>query len=143
MLYLWIKALHIISVIFWMAGLMYLPRLYVYHSKAVPGGEQEMALLGQERRLLKIIMTPAMLSALVFGLILVWHAIHTGTYGHWLSLKLALVTALMAYHGIMSADRKKFAGGERPRSEKTYRILNEVPALIIIAVVILAVVKPF
>ena len=139
----WIKALHVIAVIFWMAGMMYLPRLFVYHSQAVPNGEMEKALILQEHRLLKIIINPAMIIAFIFGVILV--AIrHDQLAGlSWLWVKLAAVFALFYIHGLLAGDRKKFARGERPRSEKFYRMLNEVPAFLIIIIVIMAIVEPF
>ena len=142
-LYVWAKALHLIAVIFWMAGLLYLPRLYVYHSGAKPGGELEAVLLIQERRLLKIIMNPSMIVAFILGLYLIVKNVAMGSLGLWLIIKLALVFGLMGYHMVMAGDRKKFERGERPRSEKTYRLLNEIPALVTIPVVILAIVKPF
>ena len=142
-LYIWAKALHLIAVIFWMAGLLYLPRLYVYHSGAKPGGELEAALLIQERRLSKIIMNPSMIVAFILGLYLIAKNVAMGSLGLWLIIKLALVFGLMGYHMVMAGDRKKFERGERPRSEKTYRLLNEIPALVTIPVVILAIVKPF
>jgi len=139
----WIRALHIISVIFWMAGMMYLPRLYVYHSMAKPGGEMEKALIQQERRLLKIIINPAMIAAFVFGAIMVvFRADQLGGFS-WLWVKLIAVFGLFYVHGLLAADRKKFARGERPRSEKFYRLLNEIPAFLIIIIVIMAVVEPF
>ncbi len=141
--YIWAKALHLIAVIFWMAGLLYLPRLFVYHSSAKPGGELEAALLIQERRLLKIIMNPAMIAAFILGLYLIRKNVAMGGLEIWLIIKLVLVFGLMGYHMVMAADRKKFERGERPRSEKTYRLLNEIPALVIIPVVILAIAKPF
>ena len=139
----WIKAIHVIAVIFWMAGMMYLPRLYVYHSQAIPDGEMEKALIGQEKRLLKIIINPAMIVAFLLGVILVALR-HDQLAGFsWLWVKLVGVVGLFYVHGILSADRKKFARGERPRSEKFYRMLNEVPALLIIIIVIMAMVEPF
>ena len=139
----WFKALHVIAVIFWMAGMMYLPRLYVYHSQAIPGGEMEKALIGQERRLLKIIINPAMIAAFIFGLVLVV-ARHDQLGGFsWLWVKLAAVFVMFYIHGVLAADRKKFERGERPRTEKFYRMLNEVPALLIIIIVIMAIVEPF
>lgn len=139
----WIKALHVIAVIFWMAGMMYLPRLYVYHSQAIPDGEMEKALIGQEYRLLRIIINPAMILAFIFGLILIWLRFDQLKSFSWLWVKLAAVFALFYIHGLLSADRKKFARGERPRTEKFYRLLNEAPAVLIIIIVIMAVVEPF
>jgi len=139
----WIKALHVIAVIFWMAGMMYLPRLYVYHSQAEPGGEMEKALIGQEHRLLKIIINPAMIIAFLLGLVLLVPR-HDQLAGFtWLWVKLIALFFMFYIHGILAADRKKFARGERPRSEKFYRVLNEVPAVLIIIIVIMAIVEPF
>lgn len=141
--YLWVKAAHIISVIFWMAGLLYLPRLYVYHWGASLGGELDTILKIQERRLLSIIMRPAMIAAFVFGLLLMIIQSDQLMSFSWLHIKLLLLLALFGYHGLLSADRKKFERGERPRSEKFYRITNELPPVLIIIIVGLAVVKPF
>jgi len=141
--YEWLRALHIIAVIFWMAGLLYLPRLYVYHSGAKAGGELEAALLIQERNLLKIIMTPSMLAAFVFGIALLAIRIDALGSSFWLWLKLALVFGLIGYHGYLSSLRKKFEAGERPKSEKYFRIINEVPSIAAIFIVILAVIEPF
>jgi len=139
----WIKALHVIAVIFWMAGMMYLPRLYVYHSQAEPNGEMEKALIGQEHRLLKIIINPAMIVAFLLGLVLVVLR-HDQLAGiSWLWVKLIAVFGLFYIHGILAADRKKFERGERPRTEKFYRMLNELPAVLIIIIVIMAIVEPF
>lgn len=139
----WFRALHIIAVIFWMAGLLYLPRLYVYHSKAVLGGELDETLKIQEKRLLKIIMTPAMLAALIFGIGLLWYRHGALFTSFWLPLKLAFVFLLFGYHGFLSAMRKKFEAGERPKSEKYFRMINEIPPILAILIVILAVVEPF
>ena len=139
----WIRALHIIAVIFWMAGLLYLPRLYVYHSTAKIGGELDEVLKIQEKRLFKIIMTPAMIAALVFGIGLLWYR-HAALFtSFWLPLKLVFVFGLFGYHGFLSGIRKRFEAGERPKSEKYFRIINEAPPFLIIAIVILAVVEPF
>lgn len=139
----WFKALHVIAVIFWMAGMMYLPRLFVYHHMSEVGGEMETALKGQEKRLLKIIINPALIVAFLFGMFLV--VIRHGELDHisWLWVKLAAVFVMLGIHGILAKDFKKFAVGERPRSEKYYRKLNEVPAILIIIIVIMAVVEPF
>ena len=141
--YEWIRALHIIAVIFWMAGMLYLPRLYVYHSGAKIGGELDETLKIQERRLLRIIINPAMIIAFILGSMLVhirWEAV-TGTV--WLPVKLAAVFLLFAYHGVLAGDRKKFERGERPRSQKFYRMFNEIPPILTIIIVIMAVVEPF
>ena len=141
--YLWVKAGHIIAVIFWMAAMLMMPRLFVYHSHAKPGGELELEMVEAERRLKKIIMTPAMLAAFLLGLALVAEKHGDLFHFSWLWVKLVLVFGLMGFHGILSKDVKRFAAGERPRSEKAYRMMNEIPAIIAIIVVIMAVVKPF
>jgi putative membrane protein len=140
--YLWIKGLHIAAVIFWMAGMLYLPRLFVYHHTATPGGELEGALLKQERGLLKIIMNPAMAAVWIFAILMLIANPALFTQG-WFHLKLALVLALSGLHGFYSASARKFAAGERPRSEKFWRIMNEGPALIALVVAVVAVAKPF
>ena len=140
--YAWLKGLHIIAVIFWMAGMLYLPRLFVYHHQAEPGGELARALLIQERNLLKIIINPAMIAVWLIALTMI--AVNTSLLGQgWLHAKLVLVLALSGIHGFYAGAQKKFAKGERVRSEKFWRIMNEVPALMVIAIVLLAVVKPF
>lgn len=141
--YEWFRAFHIIAVIFWMAGLLYLPRLYVYHSKAKPGGELDETLKIQERRLLRIIMNPAMIIAFVLGCCLIYLRWDVLSSSYWLYVKLTGVLVLIGFHHILSADRKKFDRGERPRSEKFYRMINEIPPLIAIVIVIMAVVEPF
>ena len=141
--YSWALALHLMSVIFWMAGLLYLPRLFVYHSTAQKGGELEMKMVEAEEKLLKIIMTPAMLSSLIFGLILIGYNVANLTGSFWLPIKLALVFGLFAYHGFLSKTRKLFAAGERPKSEKFFRRINEIPAIFTIIIVIKVIVKPF
>jgi len=141
--YLWLKAFHIIAVIFWMAGLLYLPRLYVYHSQAIIGGEMDEALKIQERNLLRIIMNPAMIVAFILGLILIGYRLDAMTASFWLPIKLILVFGLVGFHGFLAAQRKKFERGERPKSEKFFRIINEVPSFAAIFIVILAIVEPF
>ncbi len=139
----WIKAVHIIFVIFWMAGLLYLPRLFVYHYNATPGSELDTVLQTQERKLLRIIMNPAMFVALFTGLLLVY--VRHAEFGEnwWLTIKLAFVFILFGFHGFLSKTRKRFAAGERPKSEKYFRVVNEIPAILTIFIVILAVVEPF
>lgn len=140
--YQWLRALHIISVIFWMAGLLYLPRLFVYHSKAEPGGELESALNIQERNLLRIIMNPSVIAAWLFGLSMLW-ANPALLSLPWMHAKLTLVVVLTIVHHDYALARKRFARGERPRTEKFWRIINEIPALGAIAIVVFAVVEPF
>ncbi len=138
---LWIKALHIIAVIAWMAGMLYLPRLFVYHCDAPAGSPQSEMLKVMERKLLRIIVNPAMIAVWVLGLTL---AYETGAYAQgWLQLKFALVLVMSGLHGVYAATVKRFARDANTRPQRFYRIINEVPMVLIIAIVILAVVKPF
>lgn len=139
--YLWIKAGHVIAVIAWMAGMLYLPRLFVYHTVAAPGSEQSETFKVMERRLLRAIINPAMVATWVFGAWLAWD-------GGWLSsgwfhAKLALVVALSAAHGFFARQVRMFAEDRNTYSQKFYRILNEVPTILMILIVILVIVKPF
>jgi putative membrane protein len=141
MLYAWLKVLHIVSLIAWMAGMLYLPRLFVYHAEAEAGSAQSETFKVMERRLLKAIMNPAMISTWVFG---VWLAIEGGWFSAgWLHAKLALVIAMSGLHGYLAATTKRFAADRNTKSARFYRVLNEVPTLIMIGIVILVVVKPF
>lgn len=137
--YLWIKAFHLIAVIFWMAGLLYLPRLFVYHSVATAGGELEAKMEEGEVKLLRIIMNPAMIVAFVLGLILLGYNMPQPL---WLLVKVALAFGLIGYHGFLAKTRKGFLNGGRPKSEKFFRRINEIPALVTVVIVILAIVKP-
>ena len=140
--YAWLKGFHIIAVIFWMAGMLYLPRLFVYHHQAEPGGELERALLTQEGNLLKIILNPALIAVWLIAILML--IANTALFSSgWFHIKLLLVVILSGFHGFYAASAKKFARGERPRSERFWRILNEVPALMTIVIVLLATVKPF
>ncbi|GJE43095.1 protoporphyrinogen oxidase HemJ [Methylobacterium soli] len=143
MLYEWIKAGHIIALIAWMAGMLYLPRLFVYHA-ALPAGPasaaQSATFKVMERRLLKAIMNPAMIATWIFGLSL---AVMSGFYASgWLQAKVLLVLAMSGIHGWLARMVKDFAADRNTRAPKFYRILNEVPTLLMIGIVILAVVKP-
>ena len=135
-MYEWIKALHVIAVISWMAGMLYLPRLFVYHAEADIGSKQSETFKVMERRLLKAIINPAMILTWVLGLYLAWSA-------HWLHAKLALVLAMSAVHGFFGRWVRDFAADRNPRSQKFYRIINEVPTILMIFIVILVIVKPF
>lgn len=137
---LWVKAAHIISVIFWMAGLFMLPRYYVYHYAAAPGSTEDHQWIERERRLRRIIVTPSMILVWVFGLML---AFNLGFQGGWLHLKLLLVFALSGFHGWLIGFGRKVAAGQRPLSEGRLRLLNEIPAIAVIVIVLLAVVRPF
>ena len=143
-MYEWLKAIHISFVIFWMAGLLYLPRLYVYHSNSIKGGELDLKMIEAERNLIKIIITPAMVIALISGiLLLINYNLENLQSSLWLPLKLLLLLLLFGYSGFLTKQRKLFAIGERPKSEKFFRLINEIPALMTIFIVILVVVKPF
>lgn len=139
--YAWIKAGHVIFVIFWIAGLFMLPRFYVYHQEADKGSPEEARWIERERKLRTIIITPAMVMVWVLGLLL---AYTSGAWSQgWFQAKLMLVVALSAYHGWMVGYGKKLAKGERPASGKTLRLMNEVPGLAAVLIVILVIVKPF
>lgn len=140
--YLWIKGLHIIAIIAWMAGMMYLPRLFVYHHQSEKGGEAEAMFVVMERRLLKGIINPSMIAVWVLGLVMLYASPGTLSSG-WFHVKLAAVLVISGIHGFYAASTRKFAAGERPRSEKFWRIMNEAPFILLIVVVFLAVLKPF
>lgn len=141
MLYLWLKAGHLIFVIFWMAGLFMLPRFFVYHHQCAVGSSEDALWIEREKRLLKIILNPSMIIVWVLGLVL---AYTTGAFSMgWLHGKLLIVILLSGYHGWMAGYAKKLAHGQRPMTEKTLRLLNEVPGVAAAAIVILVIVKPF
>jgi putative membrane protein len=140
-MYLWIKAFHIIAVIAWMAGMLYLPRLFVYHASAKPGSEQSETFKVMERRLLKAIMRPAMIVTWLLGIVLVLQGQFLGAT--WFHVKITLVVAMTILHGLFSHWAHDFALDRNPRSPKFYRIANEIPTILLIAIVILATVKPF
>jgi putative membrane protein len=142
MLFLWIKALHIVSMVCWFAGLFYLPRLFVYHSMSEDTVSRERFNVMQ-RKLYRGIMGPAMIATLIFGAWLVSFSPSAYFSQGWLHAKLTLVVLLIGYHHVCGAQVKRFARGENGRSHKFYRWFNEVPVLILLAVVILVVVKPF
>jgi protoporphyrinogen IX oxidase len=141
--YPWVKSLHILAVIAWMAGLLYLPRLFVYHAMARSGSEMSETFKTMERRLERAIMTPAMIATWLFGLLL------AGTPGlvdwrmGWLPVKLILVVGLTAFHFWMRRHRLLFAADRNRHSVRFYRVVNELPTVALIAIVILVVVKPF
>ena len=145
-MYEWIKAFHIIAVIAWMAGMLYLPRLFVYHCDAEKGSVQSETFKVMERRLLRGIINPAMIATYVFGLWLAWLG-PDSRYGWfaspWLWAKLALVLALSAMHGLFARWMKDFAADRNRRTKRFYRIINEVPTILMILIVLLAVLKPF
>lgn len=142
--YMWIKALHVIAVISWMAGMLYLPRLFVYHATAPRGGELSETLKVMEHRLLRYIINPAMIATFLFGALMLyanWEALMLGA--GWMHAKIMLVLLLAGVHGMLAGSRKKFARDENTRPAKFYRILNEAPTLLMIVIVILVIVKPF
>jgi len=138
---LWIKALHIISVIAWMAGMLYLPRLFVYHVDAEKGSVQSETFKRMESRLLRAIINPAMIATWVFGLWLAWKSFHF--MGGWLHAKLLLVFLLSGLHGYLSAAQRKFANDANTKSARHWRMVNEIPTVLMVLIVILVVVKPF
>ncbi|MBU0669110.1 MAG: CopD family protein [Alphaproteobacteria bacterium] len=141
MTYYWLKAGHLIFVIFWMAGLFMLPRFFVYHQEAPAGSEEAERWVDRESRLLKIILTPSLVVVWILGLTL---AVITGAHTQgWFIAKLVLVLALSGYHGWMSAYAKKLARGDYALSGRNLRLLNEVPGLAAALIVVLAVIKPF
>ncbi|WP_375204712.1 protoporphyrinogen oxidase HemJ [Hyphococcus sp.] len=140
--YLWIKSFHLIMVIAWMAGMMYLPRLFVYQHQSEKGGEAERYFIQMQRRLLKGIINPSMILVWVLGILMLIANPAILSQG-WFHVKLALVVGISAVHGFYASSRRKFEKGERPRTEKFWRIMNEVPFLALIAIVILVIVKPF
>jgi protoporphyrinogen IX oxidase len=142
-LYLWLKAFHIISVVAWMAGLLYLPRLFVYHAAARPGSDQSETFKVMERRLLRGIMHPALVATYVFGIALAatpglvdWHA-------GWIYVKLAAVLALTLMHLLFARWRRDFAADRNRHSARFYRVVNEIPTLLLILAVVMVVVRPF
>lgn len=139
--YLWLKAFHIMAVIAWMAGMLYLPRLFVYHCQTTPGTAEYERFVVMERKLMRVIINPSMGAVWILGLLLaaaldVWNQ-------PWFQMKFSLVIGLSAVHGALSRFRRDFEQAKNTRSERFYRIINEVPAVLMAAIVILVVVKPF
>ena len=140
-MYEWLKAFHLIAAIAWIAGMLYLPRLFVYHCEADAGSRQSETFKVMERRLLRLIINPAMVATWLLGLWLAWQG---GVYrAGWFEAKFVLVLALSGVHGVLARRMKDFAADRNRRSQKYYRIINEIPTVLLIAIVILAVVKPF
>lgn len=140
-MYEWIKAFHVLAVISWMAGMLYLPRLMVYHAESAVGSIQSETFKIMERRLLKGIINPAMIVTWVLGLYLAWSAF--GFKGGWLHGKILLVVILSGIHGYLVGRVRDFANDRNTKSARFYRIINEVPAVLMVGIVILVVVKPF
>ena len=144
LLYPWIKALHIVAVMSWMAGMFYLPRLFVYHAeRGAVGTEMHATFMVMERKLLKLIMTPAMIAAWLFGLLLVLTPGVVDWGSGWPWVKVVAVLAMSSMHGWLETRRKEFAAGVNTRSGRTYRLVNEVPTVLMLVIVIMVVVKPF
>jgi putative membrane protein len=135
-----VKVLHIVAVISWMAGLLYLPRIFVYHSEVKIGSESDAIFQIMERKLLRYIMNPAMIVAFICGL---YMALEIGFEFIWLHIKLTLVAVLLIFHGFLARMRKNFANGKNKKSAKFYRMINEVPTLAMIGIVFFVVIKPF
>jgi putative membrane protein len=140
-MYEWLKAFHVIAVIAWMAGMLYLPRLFVYHCDAPVGSRQSETFKVMERRLLRVIIDPAMIATWILGLWLGWKG--PGFAAPWLQAKVVLVLVLSAVHGLLARWVRDFAQDRNRHPARFYRIINEVPTVLMIAIVILVVVKPF
>jgi putative membrane protein len=140
-MYLWLKALHIIAVITWMAGILYLPRLFVYHAGSKPGSEQSGTFKLMERRLLKFIMLPAMIATWILGIALV---LETQAFAAgWFQAKFVAVIAMTLMHGLFSHWGNEFSFDRNRHTQKFFRIINEIPTVLLILIVLLATVKPF
>lgn len=139
--YSWFKALHVISIISWMAGLVYLPRLFVYHTMQKSGSDTSQTLKVMERKLLKFIMNPAMIASWLFGLTLVFFYIDWRE--PWFHVKLTMVIGLTVFHMVLGKWRKDFEADRNQKSERFYRLVNEVPTVLMIVIVIMVIVKPF
>ena len=142
-IYLWLKALHVISVIAWMVGLLYLPRLFVYHSDVPPGSPSSETFKVMEKRLLRVIMTPAMLSSWLFGLGLLVSSPAVSWDSGWLHVKLFFVVVMSVLHGMMARWRRDFADDANRHEARFYRVLNEVPTVLMVVIVLAVVIKPF
>ncbi|MBN8512254.1 MAG: protoporphyrinogen oxidase HemJ [Rickettsiales bacterium] len=140
--FMWYKAIHVISVISWMAAMFYMPRLFVYHTKADVGSEMDKTFQVMEYKLQKIIMTPAMITTYIFGIIIAY-IYGFVALGVWFHIKMFAVLVLTGMHGMFSKWRKDFAAGQNKHSEKFYRIINEIPVIFMVIAVVMVIVKPF
>ena len=140
--YDWFKAFHVLAIICWMAGMLYLPRLYVYHAECEPGSDKSETFKIMEKRLFKIIMNPAMIAAWIFGILMIAAIPDIFSQG-WMHVKFTCVIAMSAIHGIFSKWRKVFEADKNEKPAKFYRIWNEVPAVLMVIIVIMAVAEPF
>jgi len=141
--YQWLVALHVIAMVAYMAGMLYLPRLFVYHAQAIIGGELSETLKVMERRLLKAIINPALLVMVIFGGLMLYANPQIAVGNGWIHAKFLLVFFMFGCHGVFSKWRRQFAADQNTRSDKFYRVWNEVPTVLMIAIIILAIVKPF
>ena len=142
-MYVWLKAFHVIAIIAWMAGLLYLPRLFVYHAASAKGSEQSETFKVMEQRLFRYIATPAMIASWILGLVLAFSGVIDWKADGWFHAKLALVILLSAFHGACAKWTKDFALDRNTHDARFYRIMNEVPTLLMIGIVILVIVRPF
>ncbi|NJM28886.1 MAG: protoporphyrinogen oxidase HemJ [Rhizobiales bacterium] len=142
-LLLWIKALHVIAAFAWMAGLFYLPRLFVYHAGTLPGSEMSELFKTMERRLLNAIMRPAMIAVWVLGLVSAYLGGLFSGFEPWFAVKFVAVLAMSAFHGRLERHRREFASDLRVRDGRYFRIINEVPTVLLIVIVIMVIVRPF
>lgn len=140
-MYEWIKALHVVAIISWMAALLYLPRLFIYHCAAEQGSVQSETFKVMERRLLKAIMTPAMIVSWLTGLYLVWRG--GWFWSGWFMVKLSAVIGMSAVHGFFAGVTRRFAEDRNTRAQRFYRIMNEVPTVLMLVIVAMVIVKPF
>lgn len=142
-LFPWIKSAHIFCVVAWMAGLFYLPRLFVYHADAAPGSDKAETFKVMERRLYRGIMNPAMVGTLLFGIVLVATPGEVAWSMWWIYIKLAGVAGLLVLHHLLGRWRREFAEDRNPRQARFYRFINEVPTLLLILIIVMVVAKPF
>jgi putative membrane protein len=140
--YEWFKVLHVIAVISWMAGLLYLPRIYVYHTRVKAGSESDEIFKLMELRLLRYIMNPAMIAVIGFGLVLSF-IYGLEALGMWFHIKMGCVCLMTIYHAMLSRWRKDFFNGRNNKSENFFRVMNEVPTVLMIIIVIMVIIKPF
>ncbi|HEY2444748.1 MAG TPA: protoporphyrinogen oxidase HemJ [Rhizomicrobium sp.] len=141
--YLWVKALHVIAIIAWMSGMLYLPRLFVYHCETRPGSVDSERFKRMERRLLRAIINPAMIAVWILGLTLSFLPATDAWHQNWFHIKFALVIAMSGVHGLYARWTKAFAADANAHSARFYRVWNEVPTALLVLIVVLAVVKPF
>ena len=141
-IYLWLKALHIISIIAWMAGLLYLPRIFVYHCQTTFGSESHEKFVQMEYRLLKFIMNPAMIVSWILGIGLLGVLGHETSMQLWFQIKLFLVIIMSGFHGFLGVCRKKFLSNQNTKTENFYRLINEIPTVLMIVIIFLVVFKP-